>query len=316
MGGLEACFYRRPCRCDDCSTSECNFPFNIKFKQVGPRGGTRELKRYGCPCRQLDYKNIKFEVDFDDELINDDEMCKICITKMKVTKTISSDGKYTDIKFECENEHKHLQIMQGYIDAGKYKIYNKKTNSWVSPNDEEEVGSTCPLCHTEIFKNTSVKCKYCSTIICNSCSIYNYDKYEYACRNCDSNTREKIQEKVFRCKMSDMENFGERGNLTVDDVLELIQKQTCKCYVCDERVLTSRWESHCCYQFVISKINPTKLYDRDNVLISCYYCASRHYSDFKQNNKVCKAGCHTDPKDGIILRKQVSKDKIENLLLK
>ncbi len=291
---------------------ECDFPKNVWLKVIGPRGGTRELRRYSCLCKQLEYKKIRFQVD---EFVDDDEMCKLCNTKMKNTKTgVSYDGKYTTFEFKCENEHNHLQIMQGYIDAGKYKIYNKKTNNWVSPDDEEEVGSTCPLCQGEMFKNTSVKCKYCSTIVCSCCSVYKYDKYGYACRNCDPNTREKIQEKLIRCKMSDMDRLGEVGNLTVDDVLQLLTKQNGKCYVCDETVLTSRWERYCCYQFIICKINHMKPHDRGNVLISCYYCNCRHHDDFIQLNKVCTAGCHTEPKD-IIPRSLVSADKVNKLLV-
>ena len=55
-------------------------------------------------------------------------------------------------------------------------------------------------------------------------------------------------------------------------------------------------------------------HDRNNVLISCYYCNCRHHSAFNQKNKVCNAGCHIQPKE-IEIKELIDMNKIKQLLL-
>ncbi len=120
MGIADACTYGRPCRCSECCMCmECFFPLNVKAKTIGPKGGTRRLIRYSCPCKKLDY-SINFDRVPIDTLI-DDGMCKYCNTKMKFVEDIG--GKFTHVTFECENEHMHLNIM---LDTLKNKSLDQK----------------------------------------------------------------------------------------------------------------------------------------------------------------------------------------------
>ena len=55
-------------------------------------------------------------------------------------------------------------------------------------------------------------------------------------------------------------------------------------------------------------------HDRNNILISCYYCNCRHHPLFDQHNKICNSGCHIKSKN-IILKKDIDINKINKLLL-
>ncbi len=127
--------------------------------------------------------------------------------------------------------------------------------------------------------------------------------------------RKKISKKLSGFRSADMRDFGRKGNLTIDDVVELIKKQRGKCYVCCEDVIISNWVRYCCYQLSMHCINHGKPHDRDNVLISCFYCISRMNSGADDQKKVCVEGCHVEPKN-LILEPLVSRTKINRLLLK
>lgn len=134
----------------------------------------------------------------------------------------------------------------------------------------------------------------------------------------------KISKKLSDFRSVDMKKFGQKGNLTIDDVLELLKKQRGKCYVCYEDVIISNWVRYCCYQLSIHCIKSGRPHDRDNVLISCFYCNSREHTGMINitgivreidTKKVCVEGCHTEPKK-IIWHRFVTRQKIDQLLLK
>ena len=95
----------------------------------------------------------------------------------------------------------------------------------------------------------------------------------------------------------------------------LMLKQNLKCYVCDDLVLTTNWRSHCCYQFSVDRIDDNKPHDRNNILLSCYYCNCRIHSLFDQQNKVWKRGCHNENKPNIPTKYDIDKEIIERLRL-
>lgn len=173
----------------------------------------------------------------------------------------------------------------------------------------------CPTCYNKherfpFIVDGPPDCANCGKVICENCSQYDEDKCSYICYRCDTSG---LKKKLSTYKISDLKAFGREGNLSVDDVIKLIKKQSGNCYVCDEPVILANWKPHCCYQLSIDRINNGLPHDRGNVLISCYYCNCRHHHDFIQLNKVCTAGCHTEPKN-IIPRTLVSADKINELL--
>jgi hypothetical protein len=122
-----------------------------------------------------------------------------------------------------------------------------------------------------------------------------------------------IKRKLLSCKNRDIKQLKLKGNASPDDILQLLEKQHNTCYVCNEEVLTLNWKNRCLYQFSIDRIDESFPHDRNNVLISCYFCNCRHRID--EEYKICTAGCHTEPKD-IIWRNQVDKTIINNLLLR
>lgn len=110
-----------------------------------------------------------------------------------------------------------------------------------------------------------------------------------------------IKAKIRSNNVNDMRKFQRNGNITVDDVKELLTKCKLRCYVCNDMVLTSKWKSQCWYQFSLDRIDNLLPHDKTNVLISCYYCNCiqhmMHIENIDENNydKVCIGGCHTTP---------------------
>ncbi|AYV81575.1 MAG: hypothetical protein Harvfovirus42_5 [Harvfovirus sp.] len=128
----------------------------------------------------------------------------------------------------------------------------------------------------------------------------------------DANIREKIR----KCKLYDKERFEIEGNMCYEDIKYLLDKQEFKCYVCEEEVIMTNWRSRCCYQFSIDRIDNSRPHDRNNVLISCYYCNCRDHPYFHQLYKRCTSRCHTVEKRNIINRYKVPKKIVEKLKLK
>jgi ribosomal protein S28E/S33 len=131
----------------------------------------------------------------------------------------------------------------------------------------------------------------------------------------DSCLRKNIQKKILRYAYSDNDKYGRKGDVSIEDILQLLETQNYTCYICDEKVITLTWNPYCCYQFSVDRIDNDRPHDRNNVLISCYYCNCRNHPEFNQENKICNKGCHIIPKENITLRSSVDINKIKNLLL-
>ena len=79
-------------------------------------------------------------------------------------------------------------------------------------------------------------------------------------------------------------------------------------------IITSNWLSECLYQISLSQINITLPHNRDNVLISCYYC-NNDEENKKSKIKRCKNKCHYDNKIIISNKNNISESIINNLKL-
>lgn len=101
----------------------------------------------------------------------------------------------------------------------------------------------------------------------------------------------KIQKTKERDRLKGFEN-----DLTPSFIVYAILYQEYKCYICNEKMLTEKWNSNCCYQFTIDAVNSNKPHTIDNVLISCAYCNSRHDTRYTQELKICDEKCHTEEK--------------------
>jgi hypothetical protein len=184
----------------------------------------------------------------------------------------------------------------------------------------------CPCCNTNGFftkkfalmnHSCCPECITCDKYGCIKCCII-IDKnqpYLRECLNCNSfnqqsnknNIKDNISKKLNSHKQSDIIKFGKHGNLKSEDVEKLLIKQLFKCYVCDDMVITTNYKPYCCYQFSIDRIDNNKPHDKNNVLISCYYCNCRNFPLFDQLNKICNSGCHTIKREIKTTRENIEK---------
>ena len=170
----------------------------------------------------------------------------------------------------------------------------------------------CSNCKNIVAYTTCIKCH---SLICDRCLVL-----DQLCVSCYVNENRtmisrKIRKKIYQHNNFDENKFGVIGNITENDVFELLSKQKIRCYVCDDLVLTTDWKPHCCYQFSIDRIDDNKPHDRNNVLVSCYYCNCRIHSLFQQQNKICNRGCHTIEKPDIPTKYDIDKEIIERFRL-
>ena len=129
-----------------------------------------------------------------------------------------------------------------------------------------------------------------------------------------------ISSKISQYNAYDLNRFGIIGNVKKEDIIVLLHKQQSRCYVCDDIVLTFNWKPRCLYQLSVDRIDNSLPHNRDNVLISCYYCnCIRYFTNFgcSENTKykMCENNCHCDKRQIQITRKDVSIDKINLLKL-
>lgn len=136
---------------------------------------------------------------------------------------------------------------------------------------------------------------------CKKCIVKNKVKPKMSTCDINQNIRNKI-----RCnKIFDKDNFDREGNMTEEDILILLHRQQYCCYVCKEKIIIKNWKPYCFYQFSIDRLDNSKPHDRDNILISCYYCNCRNYYTL-YTNKVCPGDCHTEIKNNIRRRHEVN----------
>ena len=229
-------------------------------------------------------------------------------------------------KYKYQSSGYYRQFVENKIIIGNtyYDLRDPEDEDENDNNQEEfEIldDNFCVSCYSENYytknyiKHGPPDCLICHKNICTLCSYYDDKECSNVCYQCNSSSLiNNIKRKLSRYKQSDIDKFGREGTISIDDVLELLKKQNFTCYVCDEMVLACNWKPLCCYQFSVDRINNNLPHDRNNVLISCYYCNCRHHFQFDQVNKICNKGCHIQSKN-IISRTSVDINKINRLLL-
>lgn len=213
-----------------------------------------------------------------------------------------SDGEHDDI----DSEDGSIIYNTNYFNHKKLTIYDD---------------NHCPSCFANDFQNNRINeyppdCCECLNIICILCSNYHEDKASYICNYHDIQKFNKtIKIKIKSYNEQDLQKFKKIGNISCDDIKELFNKQRYKCYICDDVVISCNWKNLCCYQWTLDKIDNNIPHNKDNVLISCYFCNCRSYPDFKQHNKICSSGCHTKNRDIKETKYNISIEKINKLKL-
>ena len=112
-------------------------------------------------------------------------------------------------------------------------------------------------------------------------------------REAKENTQgfEKVSDKLGRYRQTDLKDFGRKGSLTNEHILELLEKQKNKCCVCNDEVLLENYNPRCYYQFSVDRVHNDQPHDIGNVLISCYYC---NCIQIPRGPKQCQNKCHFD----------------------
>lgn len=186
----------------------------------------------------------------------------------------------------------------------------------------------CPTCNIAGYvtknnydTNCPPDCFKCFKFVCKLCSNFDEDNYSRICYMCESpNIKIAILNKIRSYQKSDKNKFGYSGNIRLEDVTELLNKQKFRCYVCDDIVLTFGYKPRCFYQFSVDRIDNSLPHNRNNILISCYYCNCIDYLtnlDCNDNtkHKICNNLCHSEKRNISIKREDVSIDKINSLKL-
>ena len=162
----------------------------------------------------------------------------------------------------------------------------------------------CETCKTEGFITkehyVGIDC-ICGAQICKYCSNESEKESQPICFSCDSSGLLKaIKGKINTYTSKDKRRFDIAGNVSVEDVKELLKRQNFRCYKCEEVVLTSKWTPECLYQFSLDRIENNKPHNKDIVLISCFYCNCINYwKNFmgkSENFKICSNKCHVEKK--------------------
>jgi hypothetical protein len=118
----------------------------------------------------------------------------------------------------------------------------------------------------------------------------------------------ECMKKIYSYRAKDLKKWGIAGDISIQDIEELLVKQNYTCYVCKDKVLLDSWISNCLYQFSIDRINEHFPHDRDNFLISCYHCNCTSYIREDSEKKICINGCHKDGKLFKLSREDVLPD--------
>lgn len=227
-------------------------------------------------------------------------------------------------KYQHKKSGYYLQFVEQQIIIGNTYHDFRSPDDPIQENIDFEISDDnhCPSCYCEGYYTENYifdappDCLICYKRICKACSYYDDTDFSYICYQCNtSSLKGNIDKKLSRYKKSDKSKFNREGDVTIEDISQLLKKQYFTCYVCDEPVITSRWKPFCCYQFSVDRIDNNLPHDRTNVLISCYYCNCRHHSEFHQKDKVCSERCHITPKF-LPSRTTVDVEKINRLLLK
>lgn len=262
---------------------------------------------------------------------------------------INYKGISNDLLYNCFITNRLDELIHKKYSFHKSRYYeefcdsNYKIGDTYCSFDEDEhekeiiyTDDFCSTCNTEGYytKNNyimdnSPDCYYCGKLICNLCKINNSVTIDgeienrYNCKGCDfknPNMLTAIKIKISSYKWQDVNKGRGEGNVTIDDVFQLLKIQNFKCYVCGDDVKTSNWKPNCLYQITLDRIDETKPHNRDNVLICCLYCNCRDmYMALECNEnkmkKICDKRCHYNERINIRSRRDVSKEEIISIKL-
>lgn len=163
------------------------------------------------------------------------------------------------------------------------------------------------------------KCKFCKKYISLEFIFYDEKSNSYICKKClPKICGQSIFRKLENYELFDLEKFGRKGTISENDIIELFFKQKFLCYICDEPFLIYNWRKYCLYQFSVDRINDFKPHDRENCLISCFYCncrVNKNFNKFNDRIKKCNDHIHKKINENILWKHEISKEKINKLLL-
>tara|TARA_Y100000389_G_scaffold66148_1_gene62264 strand:- start:437 stop:1291 length:855 start_codon:yes stop_codon:yes gene_type:complete len=114
-------------------------------------------------------------------------------------------------------------------------------------------------------------------------------------------------------------NFNNEEYCDIDTIIRLIEKQDSKCYVCGDNVIFDDHKASCLYQFTLDRADETLPHNKNNVLLSCYYCNCFGFTGDDNNvckHKMCGRGCHKTKRSITRTRNNISSTEINKLLLK
>jgi len=244
----------------------------------------------------------------------DEELLDKCLKFNKLDELLNKKYKYKDSNY-------YKNFIDNNINIGKtYKSNINDNNDLVDENNNIIYknfiildDNHCPNCKSSgfitdnnslSFDNYVPDCKKCFTILCKLCAYIDNknEPYSKICYNCldiksKGNLTTNIKNKINSHKSYDKNRFDIEGDIDYYFITELLKIQDRKCYICKEELLLIDWKPYCCYQFSIDRIKNNEPHNKNNVLISCYYCNCRDYYKFIQDNKICTAKCHNIKKD-------------------
>jgi hypothetical protein len=283
---------------------------NYIFKKLFPKFGITSTEKYDL-VRALYIRNF-IDISQIELCMNDDE---------KINKLIRLFVDDNDIKkvpkFKC--------IIDDEIWNEMKLFYSGEDNYNLKDLKLKELSDNCQNCGEKGYLNknypydSAPDCEKCFKFICKLCSCYrDGGRTCFQCYSSDytNDLLKNIQKKISNYNIFDENKFNKIGNIQIEDVKELLNKQNFKCYICNDIVKTINWSPYCCYQFSVDRIDNNKPHDRNNILISCYYCNCRNDPRFDQNNKLCNNKCHTIKRENIPYKTDIDNNIIEKFKLK
>ena len=257
------------------------------------------------------------------------KLLKNCYMTNRLDELIHAKYTHHKSRYYVEFCNKHIKIGNTYFTKNSDNIesLNILTDDYCTTcnADGYYTKHNCKLSYPSAITSecsAPPDCFQCGNVMCKMCSNYDKKEESFICYMCENPTIfASIATKLNGYRKTDIQKFGTVGNITKDDVVALLNKQKFRCYVCDDIVLTFGWRPSCLYQFSIDRINNSLPHNRDNVLISCYYCNCLEYLTYALNcgenakNKICDNHCHSEKRNISIKRTDVSVDKINALKL-
>lgn len=201
------------------------------------------------------------------------------------TDDITDENLKPDKKIETLPKKERERLVKKIIEGA-----NEKFNKC-----QEDVCLNCLRPNYE--KNKSEQCRICGITTCTYCSYKHSKKGRICYEHQEAEYKYKgmtIEEKLESYKARDKCKFGRTGDIDITYVMNQLEKQKGKCYICDDPVWCSG-SSGCHYLISVDRMDNDSPHDKDNCLIACNYCNCRAYYYKKlgiDHKKVCTYGCH------------------------